>query len=161
MVENLNVTHYNNGDPIPEVKNNAEWLKYGKEGKGCWCYYNNEFHSAEKNGKLYNWYAINDARGLNPKGYHIPKWEEFELLLNYLNAWNDSTLLIEKWKATLNGVREQEGEFLYINDSVNFWSLTNLNSRRSWCLGIGWGLKEISDDLGKAFGASIRVIKDD
>src|SRR5439155_1258427 len=62
MTKNLNVTKYRNGDMIPEVQDHDEWMKLKT---GAWC--NNRGVT-----KLYNWYAVNDPRGLAPEGWHIP-----------------------------------------------------------------------------------------
>jgi uncharacterized protein (TIGR02145 family) len=72
MAENLNVERFRNGDLIPQAKTNEEWEKAGKEGKPAWCYYDNDPKNGAKYGKLYNWYAVNDPRGLAPAGWHIP-----------------------------------------------------------------------------------------
>jgi uncharacterized protein (TIGR02145 family) len=81
MCENLNVDTYRNGDPIPEVKDEIKWYRLTT---GAWCYYNNDPANGEIYGKLYNWYAVNDPRGLAPDGYHIPtdaEWTELETCL--------------------------------------------------------------------------------
>jgi len=72
MAENLNVAHYRNGDLIPEARNAAEWARYGEAGTGCWCYYEFNPANGHKYGKLYNWFAVNDKRGLAPAGWHVP-----------------------------------------------------------------------------------------
>ena len=74
MIENLRVTHYNNGDPIPHVTNNAEWAGLGS---GAFCVYNNEESLANTYGKLYNWYAVDDERGLCPEGWRVPSDDEY------------------------------------------------------------------------------------
>ncbi len=68
MAENLNVSTFCNGDTIPEIRNNADWLNAGYLGKPAWCYYENDSNNGKTYGKLYNWYAVNDPRGLAPKG---------------------------------------------------------------------------------------------
>jgi uncharacterized protein (TIGR02145 family) len=78
MTKNLDVDHYRNGDPIPEVKDDTQWANLKT---GAWCYNNNDPINGEIYGKLYNWYAVNDPRGLAPVGYHIPtdaEWTELE-----------------------------------------------------------------------------------
>src|SRR3990167_4693930 len=60
MSRDLNVVHYRNGDTIPEARSEEEWKSYGKAGKGCWCYYNNDSTNGLKYGKLYNGYAVMD-----------------------------------------------------------------------------------------------------
>jgi uncharacterized protein (TIGR02145 family) len=81
MAENLKVTHYRNGDEIPQVTDPNEWIGLTT---GAWCYYNNEATNDDYNGKLYNWYAVNDPRGLAPEGWHVPsdaEWQELEICI--------------------------------------------------------------------------------
>jgi hypothetical protein len=70
--QNLEVITFRNGDNIPEAKTDEEWRTAEKEKKAVWCYYNNESENGKKYGKLYNWYAVSDSRGLAPKCYHVP-----------------------------------------------------------------------------------------
>src|ERR1035437_9378616 len=72
MLKNLEVTTYRNGDPIPQVTNRGAWDRLST---GAWCYYNNDPAMGAIYGKLYNWYAVNDPRGLAPAGWHIPSDE--------------------------------------------------------------------------------------
>ncbi|MEI6090296.1 MAG: FISUMP domain-containing protein [bacterium] len=83
MTENLNVGHYRNGDLIPEVKDPTEWASLST---GAWCYYNNDPEMGAIYGKLYNWYAVNDPRGLAPDGWHIPTNEEWTELMDSLGG---------------------------------------------------------------------------
>lgn len=80
MIENLNVSKFSNGEQIPEIKNNEEWILAAKEGKPAWCYYNNDPDTEQTYGKLYNWYAVKDPRGLSPKDWHIPSDDDWNLL---------------------------------------------------------------------------------
>jgi uncharacterized protein (TIGR02145 family) len=80
---NLDVTRYRNGDIIPEIKDYYQWLS---STKGAWCYYNNDSKNGDTYGKLYNWYAVKDPRGLAPEGFHIPSENEWRDLRNYLNG---------------------------------------------------------------------------
>ena len=73
MAENLNVSHYRNGDAIPEAKTSADWDRYSESRTGCWCYYDFSPGNGRKYGKLYNWYAVNDSRGLAHKGWRVPQ----------------------------------------------------------------------------------------
>jgi uncharacterized protein (TIGR02145 family) len=86
MAENLNVSTFRNGDPIPEAKTDEEWKKAGKEGKPAWCYYDNDPKNGAKYGKLYNWYAVIDPRGLAPAGWHIPSDAEWTTLGDQLGS---------------------------------------------------------------------------
>ena len=80
MGENLNVSKFRNGDVITEAETDEEWVKAGKAGTPIWCYYNFDPHKGLIYGKLYNWYAVNDSRGLAPEGWHIPSNIEFNEL---------------------------------------------------------------------------------
>ena len=86
MTKNLNVDKFRNGDVIPEAKSEEEWKKAGEEGKPAWCYYENDPANGAKYGKLYNWYAVNDLRGLAPEGYHVPTNDEWTVLIDYLGG---------------------------------------------------------------------------
>ncbi len=87
MTKNLNVDHFRNGDVIPEAKTEDEWLRLSEyECKPAWCYYQNDKKYGDKLGKLYNWYAVNDPRGLAPEGWHIPSEDEWKTLKNYLGG---------------------------------------------------------------------------
>lgn len=83
MTKNLDVVTYQNGDTIPQVTNLDDWYSLCS---GAWCYYNNDSITGETYGKLYNWYAVHDSRGLAPKGWHIPNDDEWDLLTNFLGG---------------------------------------------------------------------------
>ena len=83
MKKNLELTTYRNGDIIPEVKDPIKWAALTT---GAWCYYNNDPENGKTYGKLYNWYAVNDPRGLAPKGYHVPTDAEWTKLIAYLGG---------------------------------------------------------------------------
>ncbi|MBN2411185.1 fibrobacter succinogenes major paralogous domain-containing protein [candidate division KSB1 bacterium] len=83
LAENLNVDHYRNGDPIPEVQDAEEWTKLTT---GAWCYYENDPENGKVYGKLYNWYAVNDPRGLAPAGWHVPTIDEWQTLVDLLGG---------------------------------------------------------------------------
>jgi uncharacterized protein (TIGR02145 family) len=82
---NLNVSHFKNGEIITEAKSKSEWYNAGLNKIPAWCYYNNDPANA-KLGKLYNWYAIVDPRGLAPDGWHIPSDQEWTSSTNYFSG---------------------------------------------------------------------------
>ncbi len=45
-----------------------------------------EAQSLAEYGRLYNWYAVDDARGLCPSGWHVPTDEEWTDLENYISS---------------------------------------------------------------------------
>lgn len=82
-LKNLDVAIYRNGDPIPQVTDPTAWASLTT---GAWCYYNNESVNGATYGKLYNWYAVNDSRGLAPVGYHVPSDAEWTTLTTFLGG---------------------------------------------------------------------------
>ena len=81
---NLNVSRYSNGDPIPQVTDSQEWLSLTT---GAWCWYNNDSAAyAAVYGKLYNWYAVNDPRGLAPEGWHVASDQDWSVIENCLGG---------------------------------------------------------------------------
>jgi uncharacterized protein (TIGR02145 family) len=125
MTKNLNVDKFRNGDPIPEARTDEEWKKAGEMKQPAWCYYNNDPKNAEKVGKLYNWYAVNDSRGLSPKGWHIPTNSEFNILENYLG--------------------DEPGKKM---KSTNFWNEVVTNTNSSGFSGLPGGFREDKFSLG-------------
>ncbi len=87
MKKNLDVENFRNGDVIQQAKTTEEWILAGKQGIPAWCYYNNDEKNGEKYGKLYNWFAVSDPRGLAPIGWKIPEFEDLNILDTYL--WGD------------------------------------------------------------------------
>ena len=76
--KNLNVTTFRNGSVIPQVQDGEDWLVMGLFREPAWCYYQTPNGIDSSCGKLYNWYAVNDARGLAPQGWHIATQEDWE-----------------------------------------------------------------------------------
>uniref|UniRef100_UPI00404A1350 TonB family protein n=2 Tax=Flavobacterium sp. TaxID=239 RepID=UPI00404A1350 len=86
MSKNLNVERFRNGDLITHAKTNEEWKQAGERGVPAWCYYDNDPINGEKYGKIYNWYAVSDSRGLAPYSWHIPNDSEWLQLINTLGG---------------------------------------------------------------------------
>jgi uncharacterized protein (TIGR02145 family) len=124
MKQNLDVATYSNGDTIPEVTDSIQWASLTT---GAWCYYNNDPANEASYGKLYNWYAINDSRGLAPMGWHIPSSAEWDNLINVLGGstkaggnlksislWaspNDGATNLIGFSANPGGYRDLNGSF--------------------------------------------------
>jgi len=136
MRKNLNVSEFQNGDLIPEAKTPQEWASAGANGKPVWCYYNNDPKNGDKYGKIYNWFAVNDPRGLAPKGWHIAKCSEWNALENDLrefgggdelkskSTWERTTVSynypnIYGFSAVPGGYREGPGRYPYPNN-INY-----------------------------------------
>jgi uncharacterized protein (TIGR02145 family) len=85
MAENLRVTHYQNGDTIPNITDNEEW---GALKKGAYCNYSNtkNLDTIATYGRLYNWYAVADSRQLAPEGWRVPTIADWMELIEYLDG---------------------------------------------------------------------------
>jgi len=83
MAENLRTNIYANGDPIPNVTDNAQWNVLNT---GAWAHFNNDSQYENPFGKLYNWYAVADLRNICPTGWHVPTEAEWTVLTDYLGG---------------------------------------------------------------------------
>ena len=137
MKKNLDVDHYKNGDPIPEVRNSKEWNNLRT---GAWCYYEFNSEYGEKFGKLYNWYAVNDPRGLAPEGWHIPSDSEWTLLSNQLGGDNVVGMKMLSFKDGWSNFPEGSEGFLQMNKCLNESGFTALPSGELSCEGIDDGI---------------------
>jgi uncharacterized protein (TIGR02145 family) len=92
MAENLRVTHYRNGDTIPELKSDSAWSKAmagaqcGYKGASLASKSHNDSVTLFKYGRLYNGYVLKDKRGITPLGYKLPDDEDFKVLSNYVST---------------------------------------------------------------------------
>lgn len=172
MAENLNVSTYRNGDSIPQIKTAAEWAK---QKTGAWCYYENKSENGSKYGKLYNWYAVNDPRGLAPRGFHIPSDEEWEQLIENLGqteagakikarrGWklNERATNESGFSGLPGGYRYNVGAFLYAGNNGCFWSSTESKSNKAWGRTLSHSMDDIGRDDGNiGSGLSVRCILD-
>lgn len=98
MTENLNVERFRNGDLIPEAKTRKEWENASIWEKPAWCHLEND-PGGKKYGKLYNWYAVTDPRGLAPYGYHIPTRAEWQRLDDFIGGNSSLIKNTQGWGA--------------------------------------------------------------
>ncbi len=175
--KNLNVATFKNGDAIPEVKSEEEWVKAGEEGKPAWCYYNNNPKNGDKYGKLYNWYAVTDPRGLAPSGWHIPSDAEWTKLTDYLGGKNVAGAKMkskEGWKENGNGNNESGfsglpggsrifyGTFGPIGFYGYWWSSTQFSIDFAWYRYLHYSNGVVRRNYGfsKKNGFSVRCLRD-
>ncbi len=184
MAENLKVTHYRNGDPIPNVADNREWADLST---GAYCAYNNDDNYIKSYGLLYNWFAVSDSRYIAPAGWHVPTDEEWKQLEMYLGmsqsdaealSWrgsNEGSKLkaISGWNSNGNGsnesgftalpggYRDRHGTFSSVGLLASFWSATQFNSNGAWCRSQSYIHSGISRDyFSIRRGFSVRLVKD-
>lgn len=174
MTRNLNVSRYRNGDPIPQVTDPTQWASLTT---GAWCYYQNSLANGRVYGKLYNWFAVNDPRGLAPVGYHIPSNNELNTLITFLGGvtvaggkmkattgWSSPNIGAtnsSSFSALPGGICNYDGPYDFIGDEGDWWSSTADTSVLAWSLVLFSenASAERSND-SKKNGFSVRCVKD-
>ena len=116
MDENLNVEHFQNGDIILEAQTSEEWKEAAEKEQPAWCYNDNNLSNCEKYGKLYNWHAVHDPRGIAPKGWRVPTDDD----------WDDLTFFLEStpWLE----ITSSDANFYSFCSLYHFFSSRNVKS---------------------------------
>ena len=83
FAENLRNENYENGDAIPTSLGNSAWQN---TSSGAVAVYDSDTYYLETYGRLYNWYAVDDARGLCPSGWDVPSDAEWTILADHLGG---------------------------------------------------------------------------
>jgi uncharacterized protein (TIGR02145 family) len=173
--KNLEVKHFSNGDEIPEAQTYAAWDKAGQQREPAWCYYNYDPSNGKVYGKLYNWYAVIDSRGLAPDGWHVPSDSEWTILTNYLGG---ESVAGKKMKASHgwenNGNGTNESNFTGLPGGwqcLGFASMGNLGcwwstseavgfTSWSWYFSIDYYKESRMFCIPQEAGLSVRCLKD-
>ena len=189
MAENLFVSKYRNGDAIPNETDNAVWnsLKTGAQ-----CTYNNgvEPNSIAKFGRLYNYYAVTDARNIAPTGWHVASDAEWSTLTSYIATnhgisdstaqaltatvnWTESSIVgaIGNAYGSFNntsgfcalpaGGRYNYGVCGNVGDYTAWWTATQSDSGNAWFRSLSfYGNVAERNFYIKQYGLSVRCVKD-
>nr|MBN2278777.1 fibrobacter succinogenes major paralogous domain-containing protein [candidate division Zixibacteria bacterium] len=188
MAENLKVTHYRNGDPIPNVTDSAIWSGLTT---GAYCNYENDQGHVATYGRLYNWYAVDDGRNIAPEGWHVPsdaEWKQLEIYLGMSQSEADATgfrgtteggKLKEAggthwanpnagatnesgFSGLPGGVRYDYGSLFYnLGTYAAFWSSSVGSSGRAWARYLHWYHSQVQRyDYFMHDGYSVRCVRD-
>tara|TARA_B100001094_G_scaffold325469_1_gene379849 strand:- start:753 stop:1415 length:663 start_codon:yes stop_codon:yes gene_type:complete len=185
MSMNLNVERFRNGDIIPEAKTKKDWEKAGLEGRPAWCYYDNDISNGEKYGKLYNWHAVSDPRGLTPEGWHVPTDAEWTVLTDYLatdghigtegtvlkstSGWNDKRdgtsgngTNVYGWNGLPGGGLNGNGSFYGVGSYGSWWSSSLSNASDAWSRNLNYSSDYVyrNASFSKENGFSVRCLRD-
>ena len=189
MAENLQVTHYRNGEVIPHITGNSEWKILST---GAYCNYANDESNVAEYGRLYNWYAANDSRNIAPAGWHVPtdeEWKQLEMYLGMSQSQADDT----EWRGIDEGGKLKEpqsttpwnspntgatnesgfsglpGGYRYYGNGIfnnmgyyaAFWSSTEFTSYEAWHRYLYFDSSTIYRyNYHKSFGFSVRCVRD-
>jgi uncharacterized protein (TIGR02145 family) len=187
MKENLKVTHYRNGDAIPNVVDFGAWAALST---GAYCNYDNDTATATVYGRLYNWYAIGEGRNLAPEGWHVATeqdWQQLEVAIGISAATADSMgthgtdeagKLKESdtthWLSPNTGATNESGftalpaggrdnsvDFLALYECSFFWSTEEYDSIRALYRTMWYDESYLScERYNKKDGFSVRCVKD-
>ncbi len=178
MAENLNVSTFRNGDPIMEAKTAEDWQTAGDEKKAAWCYYENDPENGKKYGKLYNFYAVTDTRGLAPKGMHIPTDKEITILTTYVGGEKTAGVKLKEagtfnWKnpnadatnetgffALPGGKNTYNGTFDGVGDYGSWWAASDYGTTCSWGMGSNYNFVGRYYNFSEQNGFSVRCLRD-
>ena len=191
MAENLNVSLFRSGDVITEAKTIDEWNTAREKMKPAWCYHEDNINNEKNYGKLYNWYAVDDKRGIAPIGWHIPSQDEADKMIwehDGKNGPAENMKSITGWvndddgndgngknkfgfNAQAGGYRNSDGEFcIYgestLGNSTGFWVSTEGDPEFMEDCGICYDLYNHHGNVNlgeihKSSGFYIRCIKNE
>jgi uncharacterized protein (TIGR02145 family) len=179
---NLSADRFANGDKIPFVSSHEEFEDAYNDKQPAWCYpdYNPLLEKAF--GKIYNWYAVNDPRGLAPKGWRIPKEDDWIELIDFLggeeqvwdklaskSGWDDSVKNKNEtgFTALPGGSCDDTGRFDLIGEFAAFWSCADQYDRDAdaaslFVEGLGLYLSDETTEMiiqEPTFGFYVRCLK--
>ena len=181
MAENLKTTHYNNGDEIT-YPNNED---FGSYDEGQYGVYDNDPSNADIYGNFYNWYTVDDDRGLCPEHWHVPSDDEWTILIDYLGGTSvaggkmKSTGTIEDgdglWYSPNEGASNESGFSAFpagyrgsgngyygsMGGYGSFWSSSEYGSDDAYVRNLYYGYSDVFRNFGnRHYGFSIRCVAD-
>lgn len=173
FAENLRTEHYANGDVIPGELINSELQN---TAEGAQAIYSNDASNLADYGRLYNWYAVDDARGLCPSGWLVPTDGEYTELTDFLGgssiagtqmkssppddpAWDGTNT--SGFSALAGGFRLDDGNFYYGGSHGDFWSSSSAGTD-AWFRILSSGSSVVYRNLNEPRdGVSVRCVRDE
>ena len=186
--QNLNVSMYSDGTPIPQVTDPTQWVNLTI---GAWCYQSNSTAFGTTYGKLYNWYAVagiydavsaaNPAlrKKLAPIGWHVPSDSEWTQLTDCLGGesvaggkmrstgtslWpnqNAGATNESGFTGLPGGYRFGANSGLFESSAGLWWSSSESNTTTAWNRMLFSGSSSaLRDRYSKKDGLSVRCVKD-
>ena len=188
MAEDLKVTHYPNGDTIPNVTDDTDWGNLADDNTSdAYCFYNND--NTTDYGALYTYAAsigddwtkdLVENQGVCPNGWHLPTDAEWTTLTNYLGGeiiaggkmkeigtthWNSPNTGADNssgFSALPSGYRiNGSGTFYRLGDRSHWWSATEGNSFYAYIRYMSYDNAEVKrTNINKALGYSVRCVRE-
>ena len=188
FAENLRSESYENGDAIPSNLSDSDWENtssgavavYGEGSSDCYTYSPDgdacdEAWSLNEYGRLYNWYAVDDARGLCPSGWHVPTDGEWSVLTDYLGGESVAGVQMKAsfgyagggngtnssgFSGLPGGLRTSNGLFGAAGNGGNWWSSSPYGSDAWYRLLDFYGEYAFRHLDNPLHGFSVRCIRD-
>jgi uncharacterized protein (TIGR02145 family) len=179
MVENLKTTKYRNGDPIPNVTDLHQWANITT---GAYTWYDNDISNKNPHGALYNWFAVNDNRHIAPEGWHVPTYDDWAKLIEFLGGNDVAGGKLKEngfdyWESPNTGATDEKGfaglgsgsatafgtikVFSSLNLFCAWWSTTECDNFQANKLHLHYDASYAWLETGiKIDGFSVRCIKD-
>jgi uncharacterized protein (TIGR02145 family) len=134
--ENLAADNYRNGDAIPGGLSDSQWASTLQGAQVIWGETWGDVSALTTYGRLYNFYAVADPRGLCPTGYHVPSDDEWSTLTNFLggdyvaDALRSSSTDVPAWDGTNSsgfsalpgGFRSYSSGYFFLGNYGYWWS---------------------------------------
>jgi uncharacterized protein (TIGR02145 family) len=177
MADNLRTTRYQNGEIIPNIIGNAEWIS---TRQGAWSHASNNANIDCPFGKLYNGFAASYDGNLCPSGWKVPSQEDWRTLAVTLGGdtisggklkakvgWyppHVGDLNASGFSAMPGGLRYVDGQTLSFGGIGYFWSSTSYNAEPSQAVFSSmrhFDARQIIAEDSKVMGYSIRCIKEE
>jgi len=173
--ENLKTTRYHNGDPIPEITGETEWLNLTS---GAYCKFENDPANIAVYGLLYNWYAVQDSRNVCPDGWKVPAYDDWTALVNFLEGESIAGGKLKQkgttyWKSPNTGATDDYGftalpsgyklggTFREPGYYAIFWSSTEADATDAHILDLISSTSQANlEEAYKSDGFSVRCIKE-
>lgn len=169
---NLDVAVFRNGDSIQHAQTDNAWDLANMFHEPAWCYYKSETGEVTKYGKLYNWYAVVDPRGLAPAGWHFPTLEEWEILDGFLGKkkagmkmkstadWKENTGTNSSGFTALPGGERGSIGFFGLASFGQWWCSSGATSGQGVAVRLFGGLNTMAPGYqNKSYGYSVRCIE--
>ncbi|OFY43715.1 MAG: hypothetical protein A2Z69_01670 [Bacteroidetes bacterium RBG_13_44_24] len=175
MLQNLKVTHLNDGTPIPNVTDDAAWMSLSTPG---YAWYNNDEITYADYGLLYNWATVNTGN-LCPAGWHVPSEAEYTTVITWAGGplvaggvfkeagnthWLDPNTGAANddygFALLPGGLRSYMGPFSGIGESGNLWSSTKISIDPAYVSAYYNSAEVFLQTLMEGSGMSIRCVKD-
>jgi uncharacterized protein (TIGR02145 family) len=180
-LRNISVDTFRNGDTIFYAPGNDVWRKADEKCIPAWCYFNNNPTYEGSTGKLYNYWAVSDPRGLAPRGWHIASDSEWAVLVKYVGGerqagdrlksstgWKpalERTTNVSGFTALPGGIRQipiGSGDGFQCYDLWGYWWTSTASAQdKAWIYWLQADTRNITRfEWRKGVGCSVRCVKD-